>query len=531
MKGKTVPMTKWQQKNTSENQKIEKNDSGHQSIISKPNDFTTDIHVNLNQIKQAIGHNTDVIFRSFLLGSTGIEASIVYVDGLVDKKLIQDQILKSMIYDLAGIFSKEALPTPDHLKDWINNHVIALSEVKEEKSLDSTIISILSGSTALLINNINIIFLLGTVSFKSRSIEEPITESLVRGPREGFNENLADNRALLRKGLPDPSLTMVEYEVGKRSKKKLLLLYLEGLTNPDLISITKDRIEKFDLDIALESGYIEQFIQDDHLSPFPQVQSTERPDRVIAALTEGRVAILLDGTPFALIVPVTFSMFLQSPEDYYERWIPGSLIRILRYLAAFATVFLPSIYISFISFHQGLIPTKLAISIAATREGVPFPSVIEALLMETAIEVLREAGLRLPRPVGQTVGLVGGLVVGEAAVKAGIVSPIMVIIVAITAISSFAIPQYGAGIALRMLRFGSMLCAAIWGLYGVILFFILLAIHLCKLKSFGVPYVSPATPYSISGWKDFIVRFPLMTMKNRPQMMHVLDDKRQKDDV
>ncbi|MCH5584648.1 spore germination protein [Shimazuella sp. AN120528] len=495
---------------------------------AKSQHVTDDIHTNIEQIKQNIGHNTDVIFRSFQLGTTKLKAAIVYVDGLVDKDLIQDQILKSMIYDLSSIYSEEQLSDHDHLKDWVNNNVISVSDVKEEKSFDNVITSILTGSTALLIDNINTIFILGTTSYKTRSIEEPITESLVRGPREGFNESLADNRALLRRGLPDPALTMLEYEMGVRSKKKLLLVYMEGITNPDLLMIVKKRLEKFDLDLALESGYIEQFIQDDHFSLFPQVQSTERPDRVIAALTEGRVAILLDGTPFALIAPVTFSMMLQSPEDYYERWIPGSLIRLLRYFAAFITVFVPSIYVSFISFHQGLIPTKLAISIAATREGVPFPSLIEALLMETAIEVLREAGLRLPRPVGQTVGLVGGLVVGEAAVKAGIVSPIMVIIVAITAISSFAIPQYSAGIALRMLRFGAMICAGIWGLYGVILFFLLLAIHMCKLKSFGVPYISPAAPYRLRDWKDFIFRFPLLIMKKRPQMMRTLDDKRQK---
>lgn len=235
---------------------------------------------------------------------------------------------------------------------------------------------------------------------------------------------------------------------------------MNDIADPKVVEEVRKRVRGIEIDHLPESGYVEQLIEDNYLSPFPQVQSTERPDRVISGLMEGRVAILLDGTPFALIVPVTFSMMLQSPEDYYERWFPSSLIRLLRFIAAMITLFAPALYISFISFHPGLIPTKLAISISGTRQGVPFPSLIEALFMEVAIEILREAGLRLPKPIGPAIGIVGGLIIGEAAVQAGIVSPIMVIVVALTAISSFAIPHYSTGIALRILRFGAMFCAA-----------------------------------------------------------------------
>ncbi|MED4097601.1 spore germination protein, partial [Peribacillus simplex] len=218
--------------------------------------------------------------------------------------------------------------------------------------------------------------------------------------------------------------------VGKRSKKDLVVAYIKDIVDPELVQEVESRIKKIDIDNVPESGYVEQLIEDNYLSPFPQVQNTERPDRVIAALMEGRVAILLDGTPFALIVPVTLSMMLQSPEDYYERWIPGTFIRMLRYLAAILALFTPSLYIAFISFHSGMIPTKLAISIIGTRSGVPFPALIEALFMEIAIEILREAGLRLPKPIGPAMGIVGGLIIGEAAVQAGIVSPVLVIVVA-----------------------------------------------------------------------------------------------------
>jgi spore germination protein len=300
------------------------------------------------------------------------------------------------------------------------------------------------------------------------------------------------------------------------------------IVNDELLEEVKARIEKIKIDAVPGSGYIEQLIEDNFLSPFPQLQNTERPDRVMSALMEGRVAILLDGSPFALIVPVTFHMLLQSPEDYYERWIAGSLIRVLRYFSSFVSLLAPSMYIAFISFHQGSIPTKLTFSIAATREGVPFPPLIEALFMEIAIEVLREAGLRLPKPIGQSLGIVGGLVIGEAAVQAGIVSPIMVIVVAVTAISSFTLPQYNVGIALRMLRFIGMLFASVFGLYGVVLFFLLLCSHLVRLKSFGVPYVSPAVPYSPSDWKDLIIRLPISMMKRRPQLLHPKDSIRKK---
>ena len=246
---------------------------------------------------------------------------------------------------------------------------------------------------------------------------------------------------------------------------------MKEIADSELVEEVKRRIQKIDIDNVPESGYVEQLIEDNYFSLFAQVQSTERPDRVIAALMEGRVAILLDGTPFALIAPVTFSMMMQSPEDYYERWISGTLIRLLRFGAAIIALFTPALYISFISFHPGLIPTKLAISIIGGRIGVPFPAIIEALLMEVAIEILREAGLRLPKPIGSAMGIVGGLIIGQAAVEAGIVSPIMVIVVAATAISSFVLSHYSTSIPLRILRFIGMFCAALFDCTVLFCFF------------------------------------------------------------
>lgn len=496
----------------------------YKSYENSAGQFTGDFTLDLELIRKEISHNSDVHFREFNIGRTGIRAAIIFVEGLSDKDLIDKHIMKSLMVD----FFDELKEEPSYVKgaiskEFIKNQILSISEVKEVHHIKELIPKVLTGLTALLIDGLSDVFILGTTKANKRNIEEPVSEALVRGPRVGFTEILTDNTALLRRHGENVNLSLTKFQVGKRAKKELAIAYMKEIADPELVEEVKKRIQKIDIDHVAESGYIEQLIEDNYLSPFPQVQSTERPDRVISALMEGRVAILLDGTPFALIAPVTFSMLLQSPEDYYERWIPGTLFRLLRFGAAIVTLFAPSMYISFISFHPGLIPSELAISIIGTREGVPFPSIIEALLMEVSIEILREAGLRLPKPIGPAMGIVGGLIIGEAAVQAGIVSNIMVIVVAITAISSFAIPSYSAGIPLRILRFVAMFGAALFGLYGVILFFLFLCSHLVKLKSFGVPYASPAVPYRLRDWKDFMVRMPLQMMKRRPKMMHTKD--------
>jgi spore germination protein len=366
----------------------------------------------------------------------------------------------------------------------------------------------------------------GSMSLTGRKVEEPPTESLVRGPREGFTEDVRTNMVLIRKHIRDFNLQVDSYFVGRRSRKELVLIYINGIVNPTIVQEVKRRIDSIDLDDAPESGFIEQWIEDSFLSPFPQHLHTERPDKVCAALLQGKAAILLDGTPFVLILPTTFVSLLQSPEDYYERWLIGSLTRLLRYGAALISLFLPALYIALVSFHQGMIPSKLAFSIAAAREGVPFPAVIEALLMELTLELLREAGIRLPKPIGQTIGIVGGLVIGEAAVQAGIVSPIMVIVVAVTAIASFAIPSYSAGIALRILRFLIMIAASIFGLYGIVLVFIMIVIHVLRLKSYGIPYTTPYAPAFFRDWGDMFIRAPITFLTRRPKYMMTKDDKR-----
>ncbi|WP_339268788.1 spore germination protein [Paenibacillus sp. FSL W8-0187] len=481
----------------------------------------------LTSVRKAIGNNGDVEFREFTIRGTGTRAAIVFVDGLMDNDLMDTHLIRPLM--LVGIPEAEQEHfnrSSDTIKAYISSQMLPVSEIKHTDRLLELVQSVLAGTTSLLVDGMQGAFLVGSAKGKSRNIEEPLSEALLRGPRVGFTERLADNTGLLRLHGKNESLLLTRFEVGNRVKKDLVIAYMKDIADPKLVDEVVTRIQKIEIDDPLESGYIEQLIEENVMSPFQQVQNTERPDRVIGALLEGRVAILLDGTPYALIVPVTFSMLLQSPEDYYERWISGSFVRLLRVLSALLALLAPALYISFISFHPGLIPTKLALTIIESRQGVPFPSLIEALIMEVAIEILREAGIRLPKPIGPAMGIVGGLIIGDAAVNAGIVSPFLVIVVAVTAISSFTIPVYSAGITLRVLRFTAMFFAAVLGLFGVVMFFLLLCSHLVILKSFGVPYASPMVPYGISDLKDFLIRFPLKVMKKRPQMLNPKDPDR-----
>ncbi|MBT2293076.1 spore germination protein [Paenibacillus albidus] len=473
----------------------------------------------LQLFKNISADMADINLRDLRIGSLQLKAVLFFVDGLTDKDGMDRNILKPLMNAVRPFEGMNTAPEPQALKDIIAHQIVLVSEIEYTRDPVKSLQKVLFGSAVLLVDGMAEVLVLGTPKGRTRVGEEPVSEALLRGPRIGFNETLSDNTAMLRRQGQNTELAMISFTVGKRIQKELVLTYIRDIANEELVAEVKRRIRTIDVDDVQESGFVEQLIEDNFLSPFQQIQNIERPDRVMAALLEGRVAVLLDGTPFALIMPVTFGMLLQSPEDYYDRWYAGSLLRSLRFLAASLSLFAPALYISFISFHPGLIPTKLAISIISSRQGVPFPSLIEALIMEISIEILREAGLRLPKPIGPAMGIVGGLIIGQAAVEAGIVSPILVIVVAVTAISSFSVPMYSAGITMRFLRFLAMFFAATFGLYGVIMFFLLLSSHLLKLKSFGVPYLGMMVPNQIRDWKDFIIRMPLQFLRKRPALM------------
>ncbi len=354
---------------------------------------------------------------------------------------------------------------------------------------------------------------------------------MIRGPRDSFVEAINPNLMLIRRRLRDPSLVFERIQIGNRGQNDVVIAYIKDIANEDLVLEVRKRLKKVDLDVILDSGYIEQLIEDDWWSPFNTIQDTERPDEVVAGLTEGRVAILVDNSPFALLAPTTFNTQMMSPEDYYVRWPAANFVRLIRFIASFVSFVTPSLYIALISFHPEMIPTQLALSVAASREGLPFPSFIEALIMELSLELLREAGIRLPGPIGQTIGIVGGLVIGEAAVNAGIVSPIMVIVVAMTAIAGFIIPTYTLSFGLRIARFFLMIAASFFGLYGLTLGLLIILGHLATLTSFGVSYLSPWAPLNLKDLRDSVIRFPWHSLKQRPRYTLADDPTRQSQDT
>lgn len=480
--------------------------------------FSGDYAADIRSVLHVIGENSDLVIRKFPMSKLDAQGTLFYMDGMQQQRELNMRILEFFMFEL----TRDMLSIPFN-----GNGLLPFYTLKEATDAIEFSRLVLFGHAGVIVEGVPCGLLIQNPNTSNRAIVEPLSEALLRGPRLGFTEVLSENTSMLRRQGFSEQLEMRSYRIGNTLPKDVVIAYFKDIVNADLLKEVEARVSNIDIDFLADSGYIEQLIEDNYLSPFQQLQNTERPDRVINGLLEGRVAILQDGSPFALIAPATFSMLLQSPEDYYERWIPSSLLRMLRFFAAFLSLLAPSIYISFISFHPGLIPTELVLSIIETRQGVPFPSLIEVLILELAIEILREAGIRLPKPIGPAMGIVGGIIVGDAAVQAGIVSPILVIVVAVTAISSFSMPSYSAGITLRLLRFFGMIFAAILGMFGTILFFLLLCSHLSRLKSFGVSYLTPVSPYRLQDWKDLFIRAPISLMKKRPAMMKTQQKRRQ----
>jgi spore germination protein KA len=445
------------------------------------------------------------------IGKSKIQVLIVYINILVDATIVNDNVIRSLSFEArSGNLANITL-------DMIKERIITVSDIKEETSFPNVLNRILAGDAVVFVQGAAkalIVSARGTQT--ARQVTEPATESVIRGPREGFVETLQFNVALLRRKLKNPKLRFEDLAIGSISQTTVFVAYLEGLADQQLIQEVRERLSRIKIDAILESGYIEELIHDAPLSPFPTIQNTERPDTVAASLLEGRVAILVDGTPMAMIVPATFVQLMQVCVDYYQNYLFASIIRLLRYVSFFATLLLPSLYIAVTSFHQEMLPTTLALRLAAARGGIPFPSFVEALIMEVAFEILRESGIRLPRPVGQAVSIVGALVIGEAAVRASIVSPVMVIIVSTTAIASFTIPNYAFATAVRLLRFPMMALAASLGFFGILMGGFALIVHMASLRSFGIPYLAPIAPANWPGHKDVIVRAPWWAMTTRP---------------
>lgn len=474
------------------------------------------VEKNIDYLKEILQDNSDFVFRIFNVGDW--KAALVYIDGMADKLLLDDYVLEPLMLCSRGIEDVEQ----------IKNNLLAVSDMREVKKLSEGVNAALSGDTLMFIDELDCAYVIATRFWPARGVGDPSGETVIRGAREGFTETIRFNTALVRRRIRDTRLRIKAKAIGTRSKTDVAIMYIDDIVNKQVLAELQDRIDKINIDAVFDSAYIEQLIEDNKYSVFPQIQSTERPDVVAAALYEGRVAVLVDNSPFAIIVPTTLPNLFQSPDDYYQRWMHTSIVRFIRMIAILISLTAPALYVAITSFHTSIIPTRLAYSIAASREGVPFPAFVEAIIMELFLALLMEAVVRLPRPIGATIGIVGGLVIGQSAVSAGIVSPIMIIIVAITAITTFVTPNFQVATAFRIVRFLLIIASAIVGLYGIMIGLIMLLIHLVRMKSFGIPYLAPGVNTNMEDLNDMYIRAPLSELKERPKYMKTGDKIRQK---
>lgn len=480
--------------------------------------ISKNIDENIKYLDYRFEKCVDVIKRKFPIGEErNVNLYITYIDVMIDKNFI-DNVIDSLMIDI-----RQVKPTGKDLKenifDALKNGGITTADFNEEENFDKAIDEVLAGNTILFIDGFNKAIILSTKGFPRRGVSTADTEVVVQGSKEAFTETFRVNTVLIRRRIRDTKLKLKQMRIGKRSKTDIGIMYMEDLARPEILDEVERRLKIIDIDAILDSGYIEQFIEDDYKSPFPQIQMTERPDKVASALLEGRIAIVVDNTPFVIIVPTILASFYQSSEDYYQRWGIMSFIRIIRYIAGLLAVCLPGFYIAVSVYHPAMIPMELILKMAEARQTVPIPAVLEIILMELAFETLREAGIRLPAAIGSTLGIVGGIIIGQAAVEAGLVSPIVVIIVSLTAICSFAIPNIALVAGYRLTKYFIIFLSSLLGLFGFWIGILLCLIHLVTLKSFGIPYLYPFVSknvYGLNDMKDTFLKFPIFMLKKRP---------------
>ncbi|MGP4081654.1 spore germination protein [Pseudalkalibacillus sp. R45] len=481
-----------------------------QTTLKKNEPLSADLNENIERITTLMGDSIDLHIQRFQSGN-GVELALIYMEGMVDQHILTHSITSALM-DL------KMIEVPDDIKavDYFTESVLSTSKTMRLNKWNDTVSVLLSGDAVILIQGSDQGIGCYCKGGKTRDITEPSSELVVRGPKDSFTESLRTNTSLIRQRIRNPALRIKSMHIGEVTKTEINILYLDGIAKESLIKELKDRLSKIKIDGVLESGYLEEFIQDQTFTPFPQVMNTERPDVVTGNLLEGRIAVLVEGTPFGLILPVSFFQFFTSPEDYYLRADIATFLRLLRIFVFFVSLLAPSLYIAITTFHQEMIPTVLLLGLAAQQEGVPFPAFVEAMIMEITFEILREAGIRMPRAIGQAISIVGAVILGEAAVQAGLVSPVMVIVVALTAISSFATPRFNIAISARLIRFVLMISAATFGFYGITIVLIMMIAHLSSLRSLGIPYLTSVAPFNASDQKDTFIRFPLWSMMTRP---------------
>lgn len=497
--------------------KKQEEDKQPQDLIKM--DLSADIKENLKNLNILLEGCSDKVIKEFTFGrekqSKGL---VVFFDGLVNKLQIEENILRPIMLELNMMDTAKYIEHQHDLLEEIKEKILVVAEVKTLSTLEEVCHHISSGDTVVLLDGVNQGLIAGTRFWPTRAVENPENEAVIRGPKEGFTETLRFNTALLRRRLKSTEFKIENMVLGRVTKTDVVICYVKSICPPQLVAEVKKRLEKIDLDGVLDTGYLEGYLEDSPNSFFPQTEYTEKPDRACGHLLEGRICIMVDGSPMALILPASFPDMINSGEDYYERYIPASLFRLMRIIAYCVALLLPGLYVATVSFHHEMIPASLYLTISSSREGVPFPSIFEALLLEFTFEMLREAGLRLPGSIGPAVSIVGALIIGDAAVQAGLVSTPMVVVIAFTGVASFVTPSYSAGISIRLIRFAMLIAGGVLGFFGIVMAVIFLLIHMASLNSFGQSYLFPVAPLNKYELTDVFVRRPWPKNFRRPRL-------------
>ena len=492
-----------------------------QVSTKKEEKLSKNLDKNLNRLKETFCYpdNQDFKIRELYIENIQREVILLSLNGMVDNDAVEQHIIHPLLED-TSVKESQGL---DFIKE-----IITAKSASKVSSLSKVINDILMGNTIILIENYSQAISVATTKFSHRSIQQSTRETVLKGPKESFTESGDVNTSLIRKRLRDENLVSEKIIVGERSLSKVSMLYIKDIANPDLVERVTKRIKQIKADTVLEIPILEQHIEESSYSLIPSVLYSERPDRAVSFLQEGHIVLLMDSSSSCLIVPVTFWALFHTPEDSYQRWAYGNFIRLIRLVSFFIALLTPAVYIAVTNYHIEMIPTDLLFAIAATRERVPFPSVVEVFFMEGAFELLREAGIRIPSAIGPTIGIVGALILGTAAVEANLISPILVIVVSITGLASFTIADDSLSFLIRIMKFVILGFASLYGALGIVVTFICFMAYMAHFKSFGVPFLAPLVPYYKSS-NDLILRPPIWKQWLRPFYTDPEDDIRKKD--
>lgn len=488
---------------------------------------------NAANVSKALGHTADLVIRKIPAatttgnississrGASSVRAVVLFLEGLADEEAIRRYIIDPLLAESTRSAASAVTATPAAAASGATPATAVTGELSAIKStaheyLEPLIDALLEGQVLLFTDRGHIGKAFVMPGWSLRPIMEPPSERVVRGPREGFTETLKENIAMVRRWVRAPELRVAKMQIGTRTRTDVAIMYLEDVANPDIVAEVHKRLSAIKIDSILEAGYLEQLISDNRKTLFPLTQATERSDKVTSAILEGRIAILVDKSASAIIAPTTVNELYQSPEDYYYDFWLGSLLRGIRLLGNNLAIALPGLYIALAAVNSELLPTQLALNIAASRLSVPFPILIEVLLVELIIEIFREAGLRLPSTVAQTLGIVAGVVLGIAAAEIAVISDATLIVSVITAVASFSGPNFQVGISWRWLKYFMIFGGAFMGLFGIVMVGCVIVSHMATLQSFGVSYLAPWAPLQPDALVDAPIRQPIWTELKR----------------